>query len=230
MAKPGKKRKTSLEKVDSVKKYDLKEAVALVKQTATAQFNESVDITVKLEVDPRKADQNIRGSVALPKGTGKKVRILVFAKGEKETEAREAGADFVGGDDFVAKIRDGWLEFDRVVSTPDMMGAVGKLGKILGPRGLMPNPKTGTVTFNLKEVIQEIRAGKVDFRVDKSGIIHASVGKVGFSEDDLVENIDTLMKTLARMKPSSSKGTYIKGVSLSSTMGVGVKVAYTRMV
>ncbi|MFQ5716485.1 MAG: 50S ribosomal protein L1 [Nitrospinales bacterium] len=228
MAKPGKKRRASLEKVDSVKKYDLKEAIALVKQTAAAKFNESVDIAVKLEVDPRKADQNIRGSVALPKGTGKKVRILVFAKGEKETEAREAGADFVGGDDFVAKIRDGWLEFDRVVSTPDMMGSVGKLGKILGPRGLMPNPKTGTVTFNLKETIQEIRAGKVDFRVDKAGIIHASVGKVGFPDDDLAENIDTLMKTLTRMKPSSSKGTYIKGVSLSSTMGVGVKVAYAR--
>ncbi|MFQ5672267.1 MAG: 50S ribosomal protein L1 [Nitrospinales bacterium] len=226
MAKLSKKRKAVVDKVDAAKRYDLKEAIALVKETAAAKFEESVDAAVKLGVDPRKADQNIRGSVVLPKGTGKKFRILVFAKGEKEQEARDAGAEFVGGDDMAAKIQGGWLDFDRVVATPDMMGVVGKLGKVLGPRGLMPNPKTGTVTFNLKEAIRDIQAGKVEFRVDKAGIIHASVGKVNFSEEDLAENIDTLMGTLVRLKPASSKGQYIRGMSLSSTMGMGIKVAY----
>lgn len=226
MGKMGKKRKAVIEKLDAVKRYELKEALTLMKETATAKFNESVDLAVKLGVDPRKADQNIRGSVVLPKGAGKKFRILVFAKGEKEQEARDAGAEFVGGDDLANKIKDGWMEFDRVIATPDMMGTVGKLGKILGPRGMMPNPKTGTVTFNLKEAIKDIQAGKVEFRVDKAGIVHAAVGKVGFSEADLAENIDALMGTLVRLKPSSSKGNYIKGVSLSSTMGLGVKVAY----
>lgn len=221
-----KKRKAVTGKVDPVKRYGLKEAVALMKETAIAKFNESVDIAIKLGVDPRKADQNIRGSVVLPKGTGKKFRILVFAKGEKEEEARDAGAEFVGGDDLAHKIKDGWIEFDRVVATPDMMGTVGKLGKILGPRGMMPNPKTGTVTFNLKEAVNDIQAGKVEFRVDKAGIVHAAVGKVNFSNADLEENIDTLMETLVRLKPASSKGNYIKGVSLSSTMGMGIKVAY----
>jgi len=185
-----------------------------------------VDVAVRLGVDSRKADQNIRGSVLLPKGTGKKFRILVFAKGEKEAEATKAGAEFVGGEDLMKKIQDGWLDFDRVVATPDMMGIVGRLGKILGPRGMMPNPKTGTVTFSIKEAINEIQAGKVDFRVDKSGIVHAPVGKASFPPEALAENFDALMATLIRLKPSSSKGKYVKSVSLSSTMGVGIRVAY----
>lgn len=226
MGRLNKKRKAVSDKVDVLKRYELKEALTLMKETATAKFNESVDIAVKLGVDPRKADQNIRGSVVLPKGTGKKFRVLVFAKGEKEQEARDAGAEFVGGEDLAGKIKDGWINFDRVVATPDMMGTVGKLGKILGPRGMMPNPKIGTVTFNLKEAIKDIQAGKVEFRVDKAGIVHASVGKVDFSAADLAENIDSLMGALVRLKPASSKGNYIKGVSLSSTMGMGVKVAY----
>ena len=206
MARHGKKWRSAFEKVDPLKKYDLAEALALVKGSAAAKFVESVDVAVKLSVDPRKADQNIRGSVVLPKGTGKNFRVLVFAKGEKEKEAKAAGAEFVGNDDLVKKVQDGWLEFDRVVATPDMMGAVGKLGRVLGPRGLMPNPKTGTVTFDVKKAIDEIQAGKVDFRVDKVGIVHASIGKVSFSAEDLVENMDALMGALMRMKPASSKG------------------------
>lgn len=227
MAKHGKKWRAASEKVAPDKKYELKEAVSLVKKNAPAKFNETVDIVVRLGVDPRKPDQNIRGSVVLPKGTGKSFRVLVFAKGEKEKEARDAGAQFVGGDDMVAKVLGGWMDFDKVVATPDMMGAVGKLGKVLGPRGLMPNPKTGTVTFNVKQAMAEIQAGKVEFRVDKAGLVHALVGKASFSEEDLVENINTFMGHLSRLKPASSKGYFINGVSLSSTMGVGVKVAYT---
>jgi len=227
MAKSGKKMKAALEKVDREKTYEPTEAVKLAKETAPAKFDETVDIAVRLGVDPRKADQNIRGSVVLPKGTGKKFRVLVFAKGEKEAEAKEAGAEFVGGEDLVKKIQGGWLEFDRVVATPDMMGQVGKLGKVLGPRGMMPNPKTGSVTFDVKAAIEEIQAGKVEFRVDKSGIVHATLGRVSFSVEDLAENFDALMKTLVKLKPASSKGHYVKGVSLSSTMGPGVKVAYS---
>jgi len=227
MAKHGKKYTSAVAKVEQGVKYELREALRLTKEGAFAKFDESVDVAVNLGVDPRKADQNIRGSVVLPKGTGKKFRVLVFAKGEKEVEAREAGADHVGGDDMVAKIQGGWLEFDRVVATPDMMGQVGRLGKVLGPRGLMPNPKTGTVTFDVKEAIREIQAGKVDFRVDKGGIVHASVGKVSFSVEDLAENFEAVLSALVKMKPSSSKGVYVRAVSLSSTMGVGVKVAYT---
>jgi len=219
--------KAAFAKVDRNVKYELKEALALAKDACYAKFNESVDVAVNLGVDPRKADQNIRGSVVLPKGTGKKFKILVFAKGEKEIEAKDAGADFVGGEDMVKKIQGGWLEFDRVVSTPDMMGQVGKLGKVLGPRGMMPNPKTGTVTFDVKKAIEEIQAGKVDFRVDKGGIVHATLGKVAFSVEDLVENYHTLIATLVKMKPASSKGHYVKGISVSSTMGAGVRVAYT---
>jgi len=226
MAKQGKKFKEAEKKVDRLKKYELTEALSLVKSGSFVKFNESVDLAVNLGVDPRKADQNIRGSVVLPKGTGKKFRVLVFARGEKEAEAKEAGAEFVGGEDMVKKIQGGWLEFDRVVSTPDMMGQVGKLGKILGPRGMMPNPKTGTVTFDVKKAIEEIQAGKVDFRVDKGGIVHAPLGKVGFSAEDLAENYHALMSTLVKMKPASSKGQYVKGVSVSATMGTGVKVAY----
>ena len=219
--------KAALEKVDREKTYEPTEAVKLAKETAPAKFDETVDVAVRLGVDPRKADQNIRGSVVLPKGTGKKFRVLVFAKGEKEAEAKKAGAEFVGGEDLVKKIQGGWLEFDRVVATPDMMGQVGKLGKVLGPRGMMPNPKTGSVTFDIKAAIEEIQAGKVEFRVDKSGIVHATLGRVSFSVEDLAENFDALMTTLMKLKPASSKGHYVKGVSLSSTMGPGVKVAYS---
>jgi len=227
MAKRAKKYRALAEKIDRLKNYDLNEALGLAKEGATIKFDSSVDIAVNLGVDPRKADQNIRGSVVLPKGTGKKFRILVFAKGEKEKEAMDAGAEFVGNDDLVKKIQGGWTDFDRVVATPDMMGTVGKLGKVLGPRGLMPNPKTGTVTFDVKQAIEQIQAGKVDFRVDKAGIIHASVGKASFSVEDLAMNFKELMGTLVKMKPSTAKGIYIKGVSLSTTMGPGIKVAYS---
>jgi len=226
MAKQSKRIKAALEKVDVLKEYNLLDAVSLAKETAKVKFDESVDIAVQLGVDPRKADQNVRGSVMLPKGTGKKFRVLVFAKGEKEAEAREAGAEHVGGEDLLKKIQDGWLEFDRVVATPDMMGLVGRVAKILGPRGMMPNPKTGTVTFGVKQAIEEIQAGKVDFRVDKAGTVHAPVGRVSFSSEDLAENFNALMAEVVRLKPSSSKGKYVESVSLSSTMGVGVKVAF----
>ncbi|MGP0566896.1 50S ribosomal protein L1 [Nitrospina sp. 32_T5] len=227
MARHGKKYRAAAEKIDRNQRYALEEALQLARGGVEAKFDQSLDVAVRLGVDPRKADQNIRGSVVLPKGTGKKFRVLVFAKGEKETEAREAGAEFVGGDDLVKKIQDGWFEFDRVVATPDMMGTVGKLGKVLGPRGLMPNPKTGTVTFDVADAIRQIQAGKVDFRVDKAGIVHASVGKASFSVEDLAENFKEFMGTLVKMKPSTAKGVYIRGVSLSTTMGPGVKVAYT---
>jgi large subunit ribosomal protein L1 len=227
MAKQGKRMRAALEKVDVLKEYNLLDAVSLAKETAKVKFDESVDIAVQLGVDPRKADQNVRGSVMLPKGTGKKFCVLVFAKGEKETEAREAGAEYVGGEDLLKKIQDGWLEFDRVVATPDMMGLVGRVAKILGPRGMMPNPKTGTVTFGVKEAIEEIQAGKVDFRVDKAGTVHAPVGRVSFSSEDLAENFNALMAEVVRLKPSSSKGRYVKSVSLSSTMGVGVRVVFS---
>jgi len=226
MAKQGKKYREAVKKVDRLRKYELTEALGLVKDGSYVKFDESVDLAVNLGVDPRKADQNIRGSVVLPRGTGKKFRILVFAKGEREAEAKEAGAEFVGGEDLVKKIQGGWLEFDRVVATPDMMGQVGKLGKVLGPRGMMPNPKTGTVTFEIRKAIEEIQAGKVDFRVDKGGIVHAPLGKVGFSVEDLAENYRALMTTLVKMKPASSKGLYVRGVSISATMGAGVKVSY----
>ena len=227
MAKHGKNYNALVEKIDRLKNYDLNEALGLAKEGAKTKFDSSVDVAVNLGVDPRKADQNIRGSVVLPKGTGKKFRILVFAKGEKEKEASDAGAEFVGSDDLVKKIQEGWTDFDRVVATPDMMGTVGKLGKVLGPRGLMPNPKTGTVTFDVKQAIEQIQAGKVDFRVDKAGIIHASVGKASFSVEDLAANFKEFMGTLVKMKPSTAKGVYIKGVSLSTTMGPGIKVAYS---
>lgn len=227
MPKHGKKYRAAAQKVDFDKKYELKEAIGLAKESNSEKFDESVDVAVRLSLDPRQADQNIRGSVVLPKGTGKKFRVLVFAKGEKESEARAAGAEEVGGEDLVAKIQGGWMEFDRVVATPDMMGQVGKLGKVLGPRGLMPNPKTGTVTFDVKQAIEQIQAGKVDYRVDKAGIIHASLGKASFTVDDLEENFQALMAALIKAKPASSKGHYVKGVAVSTTMGVGVRVAYT---
>ena len=227
MARNGKQHRSAAEKVDRNQRYELMDALTLCKEGVQAKFDQSVDVAVRLGVDPRKADQNIRGSVVLPKGTGKKFRILVFAKGEKEAEAKNAGADFVGAEDLVQKIQGGWTDFDRVVATPDMMGHVGKLGKVLGPRGLMPNPKTGTVTFDIAQAIEQIKAGKVDFRVDKAGIVHAPIGKLSFSAEDLAENFRELMSALVKMKPATSKGVYVQGVALSSTMGVGIKVAYS---
>ena len=227
MSKHGKRHGAAAEKIDPDAKYELKEALVLATSVKSEKFDESVDVAIKLSVDPRKADQNIRGSVVLPKGTGKKFRVLVFAKGEKEKEARDAGAEAVGGDDLVKKIQEGWMEFDRVVATPDMMGQVGKLGKILGPRGLMPNPKTGTVTFDVKQAVESIQAGKVDYRVDKVGIIHASLGRASFSVEALEENFHSLMGALVKAKPASSKGHYVKGISVSTTMGVGVRVVNT---
>jgi large subunit ribosomal protein L1 len=191
---------------------------------AFAKFDESVEVAVRLGVDPRHADQMVRGSVVLPHGVGKNPRVLVFAKGEKEREALEAGADYVGADDFAQKISEGWLDFDRTAATPDMMGVVGKLGKILGPRGLMPNPKSGTVALDIGRVVREIKAGKVEFRVDRAGIIHAGIGKVSFSLEALEENAQTLLETLTRLKPVTSKGKYMRSIALSSTMGPGVKV------
>jgi large subunit ribosomal protein L1 len=227
MPKYGKRYRAGAENVDPDTKYELREALGLATAVRSEKFDESLDVAVRLSVDPRKADQNIRGSVVLPKGTGKKFRVLVFAKGEKEKEAKDAGAAVVGGDDLVEKIQGGWMEFDRVVATPDMMGQVGKLGKVLGPRGLMPNPKTGTVTFDVRQAIESIQAGKVDYRVDKSGIVHASLGKASFSVEALEENFQTLLAALVKAKPASSKGHYVRGISVSTTMGVGVRVSYT---
>lgn len=224
MSKLGKKYSQAAQKVDREKKYLLEEAVQLCHELAFAGFKESVDLVIRLGVDPRHADQNIRGSVVLPHGTGKTVKVLVFAKGEKEKEAKEAGADFAGSVELIKKISDGWMEFDRVVATPDMMGMVGKLGKVLGPRGLMPNPKSGTVTFDLTRVIKEIKAGKIEFRVDKAGVVHAPVGRVSFSPDDLLENVKVLLETLLKLKPASSKAQYIKNISISSTMGPGISI------
>ncbi|MEA1921580.1 MAG: 50S ribosomal protein L1 [Pseudomonadota bacterium] len=224
MAKSGKNYLANRAKVDSEKKYSLVEAVELLKSFASKKFDESIDVAVRLGVDPRHADQMVRGAVVLPHGTGKSARVVVFAKGEKELEARDAGADFVGGDELAKKITDGWLDFDKAVATPDMMGVVGKLGRVLGPRGLMPNPKVGTVTFEVARAVKEIKAGKVDFRVEKAGIVHAPVGRISFSAEKLQENITTLIETLNRLKPASSKGNYMRGFTLSSTMGPGIRV------
>lgn len=224
MAKRGKKHQEARSKVDPVKRYDFSEALRLTLDCAYAKFDETVDIAVRLGVDPRHADQMVRGAVVLPHGLGKEVRVLVFAKGEKVKEAEEAGADYVGGDEIIEKIKEGWLEFDKTVATPDMMGQVGKIGKILGPRGLMPNAKLGTVTFDLDRVIKEVKAGKVDFRVEKTGIVHAPMGKVSFGQDKLLENISSFIDTLIRLKPPTAKGAYLKGIAISSTMGPGVQV------
>ncbi len=224
MAKVSKKRKEWREEIDRTKRYDLVEAIKLVKKHAKAKFDEPVNAVFRLGVDPRKADQMVRGSCTLPNGTGKTVRVLVFAKGDKEKEALDAGADFVGGEDMVAKIKEGWLEFDRVVAAPDMMGVVGKIGKILGPRGLMPNPKVGTVTQAVGDVVSMIKKGQVQFRTDKGANVHAVTGLASFSEDALVENIRSFYDSLIKLKPSTAKGTYIRNISISSTMGPGVKV------
>ena len=224
MAKLTKNQKTATEKVKAGTKYSLDDAIKLAKDAKFAKFNESVDLAVRLGVDPTKADQMVRGSVVLPGGTGKNQRILVFAKGDKEFEAKEAGADFVGGDDLVEKIKGGWMEFDVAVATPDMMGTVGKIGKLLGPRGLMPNPKSGTVTIDIKKAISEIKAGRVEFRVDKGGVIHASIGKSSFELSVLLDNAKAFMEAIFRLKPSSAKGTYLRSISVSTTMGPGIKV------
>ena len=224
MPKRGKKYLESLKLYDRNKRYPLEEAIPLVKKVGYCNFDETVDIAVRLGVDPKHADQMVRGAVVLPHGTGKSVTVLVLTKGEKEKEAQEAGADFVGLDEYVEKIKNGWFEFDKVVATPDVMNVVGKLGKILGPRGLMPNPKVGTVTFDVAKAVNEIKAGKVEFRVDKAGNIHAPVGKKSFDNDKLAENIKTLISELVRLKPASSKGAYIRGIALSTTMSPGIKV------
>lgn len=224
MPKHGKNYRNGIEGVDRIQNFTLTEAIENALKGAYAKFDESFDISVKLGVDPRHADQMIRSSVVLPHGTGKVTRVLVFAKGEKEAEAKEAGADFVGSDELVEKIQGGWLEFDKTVATPDMMGTVGKIGRVLGPRNLMPNAKLGTVTFDIANVVKEIKGGKVDFRVDKAGIIQAAVGKKSFGGQKLSENIQAFIEKLIQLKPSSSKGIYLKGISISTTMGPGFKV------
>ena len=224
MLRKGKRILAAKAKVEPGKRYSLKEASEIVASTAATKFDETVDAAIRLGVNPAHADQMVRGSVVLPHGLGKTVRILVFAKGEKEKEALEAGADLVGNDDIIEKIKGGWMEFDRVIATPDMMGSVGKIGKILGPRGLMPNPKVGTVTFEVTNAVKELKAGKVEFRVEKAGIIHSPVGKVSFGAEKLRENVGALLETIIKLKPASSKGTYIKSISISSTMGVGVRI------
>ena len=220
----GKHIKASKGKVDRNVTYQVDEALALVKETSFAKFDESVDVSVKLGVDPRKADQMVRGAVVLPNGLGKTIRVLVFAKGEKAQEAQEAGADYVGGDDLVEKIKGGWFEFDTAIATPDMMGTVGKIGRLLGPRSLMPNPKVGTVTFEVGRAVSEAKSGKVEYRVEKAGIIHAQVGKVSFDVDKLKGNLMTLMYALIKAKPATAKGTYLKKVTISATMGPGVNI------
>jgi large subunit ribosomal protein L1 len=218
------------QKIDRSKKYDLKEAVQLALEGAYVKFDETIDIAVRLGVDPRHADQMVRGTVILPHGIGKEVRLLVFAKGEKEKEALEAGADYAGSDEYIEKIQAGWLEFDKTIATPDMMGSVSKLGRILGPRGMMPNAKLGTVTFDIAKAVNEVKAGKIDFKVEKAGIVHAPMGKVSFGFDKLMENISSFMDTILRLKPPASKGTYLKSIAISTTMGPGIKIdpAYTK--
>lgn len=224
MSKTAKKLAAASEKIDRTKVYPVAAAIDVVKQAAYAKFDETVDVAVRLGVDPRHADQMVRGAVVLPNGLGKDVRVLVFAKGEKEKEALDAGADYVGAEDLVSKIQEGWFEFDTAIATPDMMGVVGKIGKLLGPRGLMPNPKVGTVTFEMSRAVKESKAGKVEFRVEKAGIVHAPVGKVSFDADSLKGNLLALMEALVKAKPSAAKGVYIKKISLSSTMGPGINL------
>lgn len=221
----GKKYADAVKNVDRQKRYPLDEALKLVVANRVAKFDETVELSVRLSVDPRQADQNVRGTVVMPNGTGKVARVLVLAKGEKEREARDAGADFVGGEDIIKRIQEeNWLDFDRVIATPDIMGAVGRIGKILGPRGLMPNPRVGTVTFDVAKAVQEIKAGKVDYRVDKAGVVHAGIGKTSFGEQKLAENAHALLASIIRAKPSSAKGNYVKTVAVASTMGPGIHV------
>lgn len=224
MAKLSKKRKVANAKIEADKQYAISEAMGLVKEVNTAKFDASVDVHVRLGIDPRKADQALRGTVTLPHGTGKVKRVLAFVTPDKEQEAKDAGADFVGLDDLIAKVNDGWTDFDVVVAMPQTMAKVGRLGRVLGPRGLMPNPKTGTVTMNVGTAVSDVKGGKIAFRVDKFGIIHSSIGRVSFTADQLVDNATELLTTLFRMKPSSAKGTYMKSITVASTMSPGVKV------
>jgi large subunit ribosomal protein L1 len=225
MPKRGKKYLTALEKFDRNTLYEASEALRLVKEAAAAKFDETVETAIRLGIDVRHADQQVRGAVVLPNGTGKSRKVLVFAKGDKAQEAVDAGADYVGAEDMVEKIQGGWMDFEVTVATPDMMSMVGKLGKLLGPRGLMPNPKTGTVTFDITRAVKEIKAGKIEYRADKTGIIHAPIGRVSFTHEDLVENFSTLMDVVVRAKPAAAKGQYLKSVSVSSTMGPGIRVS-----
>lgn len=224
MGRISKKKKIARTKIDRMKKFTIEEAVKLLKESAYAKFDESIDMAIRLNVDPRHAEQMVRGAVVLPNGIGKKVRVVVFAKGDKEKEAQDAGADFVGAEDLIEKINGGWLDFDRVISEPQLMGQVGKLGKILGKRGLMPNPKVGTVTMDVATAVKEAKAGKVEYRVEKAGIIHAPVGKKSFADDKLKENIKSLLEDVLKRRPSTVKGSYIKTISISSTMGPGIKI------
>ncbi len=230
MSKKGKRYLDAKKEVGSNALYEAKEGLEKVKDLAKAKFDETIDIAIKLGVDPRHADQQVRGAVVLPHGTGKTRTVLVFAKGEKVKEAEAAGADFVGSDELVAKIQGGWFGFDVAVATPDMMGVVGRLGKLLGPKGLMPNPKVGTVTFDVERAVKEIKAGKVEYRVDKAGIIHAPIGKASFSLEQLAENYKTLMGTIIKAKPAGAKGQYVKNITLSSTMGPAIKISTAKLV
>jgi len=225
MTRHSKRYRSGAQPIDREKRYPLGEAIELAISGQRCKFDETVEMAIRLNVDPRQADQNVRGTVVLPNGTGKVARVVVLAKGEKEKEARDAGADFVGGEDLVKKIQDeNWLDFDRVIATPDIMGAVGRIGKILGPRGLMPNPRVGTVTFDVAKAVQEVKAGKVDYRVDKAGVIHARIGKISFGDEKLAENAHALLASIVRAKPASAKGNYIKSIAVSSTMGPGIRV------
>jgi large subunit ribosomal protein L1 len=222
--KRSKRYKESVSKYDRAQVYNVDKAIELIQETSTAKFDESVEISVRLGVDPRKADQMVRGTVNLPAGTGKQIRVCVLTKGDKEAEAKEAGADYVGGEELIEKIQGGWFDFDVVIATPDVMAMVGKLGRVLGPRGLMPNPKVGTVTFEVGKAVDEAKAGKIDFRVDKYGIVHSAIGKKSFSNDELKKNVKAFMDVINRLRPATAKGVYIKNISLSSTMGPGIKV------
>ena len=224
MPKRGKKHSEAVSKFDKQKRHDFGEAIQTALELSYVKFDETVDVAVRLGVDPRHADQMVRGTVVLPNGLGKEVRVLVFARGEKEKEAQDAGADFVGNDDLIEKIKGGWLDFDKAVATPDMMGSVGKIGRVLGPRGLMPNTKTGTVTFDVARAVNELKAGKIDFRVEKAGIVHVPLGKVSFGVEKLVENITAFFEAVLRLKPASSKGGYVRTIAISTTMGPGIKV------
>ncbi|MBC8392783.1 MAG: 50S ribosomal protein L1 [Deltaproteobacteria bacterium] len=224
MPKRGKKYLESTEKIEGQKKHNFGEAIKMAIESSYVKFDETVDVAVRLSVDPRHADQMVRGTVVLPNGLGKEVKVLVFAKGENEKEALEAGADFVGNDDLIQKIQGGWFGFDKAVATPDVMGSVGKIGKLLGPRGLMPNAKTGTVTFDVARAVSELKAGKIEFRVEKAGIVHAPMGKVSFGVEKIAQNVTAFLETIMRLKPTSSKGTYLKGIAISTTMGPGIKI------
>lgn len=227
--KVAKKQKTIRSKINSEKKYTLEEAMSFVKTGSTAKFDETIDVAIRLGIDSKQTDQNVRGAVVMPHGMGKSVRVLAFVKGPKEAEAKDAGADYIGTDEIIEKIKGGWLEFDAVVATPDMMGAVSKVGKILGPKGLMPNPKLGTVSMDVKKAISDCKSGKMEFRAEKAGIVHASVGKASFTEEKLKDNLKVLLEAVQKLKPASAKGIYFKGLSMSSTMGPGVRIEVTEI-